>query len=131
MSDKHLTVYLNDHLAGAVTAIELLQSIEKAHGGTPLARSVAGLRAEILADRRELEGIIKRLAGSVSTPRKIVGWFAEKAAEIKLRMDDPAGGPLRLLESLEIVAVGIDGKRALWRSLASVAEHTPVLRETD
>ncbi len=48
--------------------------------------------------------------------------MAEKAARLKLLADDPAGGPLRRLESVEAVAVGIEGKRALWQALAAVAE---------
>ena len=46
-------------------------------------------------------------------------------------MDDPADGPLRLLETLEAVSVGIEGKRLLWRALASAAEQAPSLRGID
>jgi hypothetical protein len=44
-------------------------------------------------------------------------------------VDDPSGGRLKLLESLEAVAVGIHGKGSLWRALA--AASVPGLTEAD
>ena len=35
MSDKPIVTYLNDHLAGATAAIQLLEYLEAAHSGTP------------------------------------------------------------------------------------------------
>jgi hypothetical protein len=46
-------------------------------------------------------------------------------------MDDAASGDFRLLESVELVAIGIDGKRALWTALAAESEGAPVLRGPD
>jgi len=131
MSDQHLATYLNDHLAGAAAALELLAHLEGAHADTALGRVLAGLRADIDADRRELEALMGRLQVAVSLPRKAVGWLAEKVAQLKLRLDDPASGALRLFESLEALALGIDGKRALWPALAAAAEKAPRLRGTD
>ena len=131
MADEHIATYLNDHLAGSVAALELLEHLEAAHAGTPLERFLAELRADVAADRQELEGLMDRLDIKESRTRKTSAWLAEKITELKLRLDDPAGGDLRLLESLEAVAVGIDGKRALWLALAAVAEDAPGLRLID
>ena len=60
-----------------------------------------------------------------SRTRKATAWLTEKVTELKLRLDDPAGGALRLLEALEAVSLGIEGKRALWRALAAAAEDAP------
>ena len=131
MADEHIATYLNDHLAGSVAALELLEHLEAAHSGTPLERFFAELRADVAADQQELEGLMGRLDIAESRTRKTSAWLAEKITELKLRLDDPAGGDLRLLESLEVVAVGIDGKRALWLALAAVAEEAPGLRLVD
>jgi hypothetical protein len=48
-----------------------------------------------------------------------------------LRLDDPAGGALRLLEALDAVSTGIAGKRLLWRALAAAAEEVSELRGLD
>jgi hypothetical protein len=38
---------------------------------------------------------------------------------------------LRVLESLKLVALGIQGKLALWRALAAAAQIDPALRVID
>src|SRR5918911_5282043 len=121
MADEHLATYLNDHLAGAVAAIELLEHLEKTHAGTATERALRELRADVEADRQELEALIDRLDLKASGPRRAAAWLTERVARLKLRLDDPSGGALRLLESLEAVAVGIHGKLALWRALAAAA----------
>ena len=50
---------------------------------------------------------------------------------MKLRLDDWAAGDFRLFEALEALALGIEGKRALWVALAEAAERAPVLRLLD
>jgi hypothetical protein len=54
-----------------------------------------------------------RLGVPTSAPRRAAAWLAEKLTELKLRLDDPSGGALRLMETLEAVSVGIEGKRLL------------------
>lgn len=131
MADKHLATYLNDHLAGAAAAIELLEHLEAAHAGTDLGRFAAGLRAEVAADRRELETVMARLDVAESRTRKAAAWLGEKVTDLKLRLDDPSGKELRLLETLEALSLGIEGKRSLWRSLAAAAESQPGLQVAD
>jgi hypothetical protein len=131
MAEQHLATYLNDHLAGSEVALELLGHLERGHAGTPVGRFAAELRAEITADRRELEALMARLHVAVSRPRQAAAWLGEKVTELKLRLDDPAGGALRLLEVFDGLSIGIEGKRLLWRSLAAAAERTPALGGTD
>ena len=129
MANKHLATYLNDHLAGSVSALELLSSLETAQADIDMARFVSELRVEIETDQQELENLMQRLQITESRPRQAGGWLAEKVLQIKLRLDDPDGGALYLLESLELLAIGIEGKRRLWRALAAAA--VPGLQLTD
>jgi hypothetical protein len=129
MPNEHLKTYLNDHLAGSEIAVELIGRLETMR--PDLAASLAQLREDIEADRRELEGLINRLGFTISQPRKLTGWLAEKATQVKLWADDPERGPLRVFESLELVALGIDGKLALWRALGATAEVAPALGRLD
>jgi hypothetical protein len=131
MAKEHVATYLNDHLAGSVVAIELLEQLEAAHAGTPLAEFFTMLRADISADRQELQSIMDRLDIDESRPRKASAWLTEKFTEIKLRLDDPTGGDLRLFESLEVLSLGIEGKRSLWLALSAVAKDSPALRLVD
>jgi hypothetical protein len=128
MANEHLATYLNDHLSGSIAAIELLEHLESAYAGKELERFSAELRKDIEADRQELERLMERLEIAQSRPRKAGAWIAGKFAELKMRLDDNARGPLRLLESLEAVELGISGKLALWHALIAAAQIAPALR---
>lgn len=131
MADEHIATYLNDHLAGSVAALELLEHLEAAHANTALERFFAELRTDIAADRQELETLMDRLNISQSRTRQAAAWISGKITELQLRFDDPEGGALRLLEALDILASGIEGKRALWMALAAAAEKASRLRAND
>ena len=131
MTQKYLATYLNDHLAGSETALELLEHLERVYAGRALARFAAELHADIAADRKELETLMARWGVAKSRPRAVAGWISEKLSELKLRLDDTSGGPLRQLEILDAVSIGIEGKRLLWRALAAAAERAPALGGVD
>ena len=131
MPIKHLSVYLNDHLAGSVTALELLANLAAAYRGTEVERLALEIRAEVAADRQELEALMDRLHVARTVSRRSAAWLAEKVTQLKLRVDDPGTGALRLLESIEAVSIGVEGKRLLWVALAAAAEGDPALRGAD
>lgn len=131
MTDTHLATYLNDHLAGAVAALELLEHLEKTHAGAPVARALSELRTEIDADRDVLQSLMTQLHVTESKPRKAAAWLAERLASVKLRLDDSGDGSFRLFESLEVLSLGIEGKLGLWRTLAAVAPAQPDVDSLD
>jgi hypothetical protein len=131
MSHTYLDSYLNDHLSGAMMAVELLGHLEKTHAGTEVQQFAAVLHAEIEADRQELLALMRELGVAESRVREAVAWVAEKAARLKLRMDDPDQGSFLLFEIMEGLSLGLEGKAALWTSLAAAAEVTPRLRVRD
>lgn len=131
MANDHLATYLNDHLAGAVSALELIDSFASTYTDTSVGRFFADLQADVAADRQELEAFMERLHITKSRPRKAVAWLTEQFTELKLRLDDPVGGSLRLLEGLDFLAAGIEGKQALWRALDAAAPEVPELQGMD
>lgn len=131
MAHDHIATYLNDHLAGSVVGLELMENLEAVYAGKPIAVFIAKLRVDVEADRQELEDIMDRLQISESRTRKASAWLTEKFTQLKLRLDDPAHGDLRLFESLEALSLGIEGKRSLWIALSAAAEVSPELRIAD
>jgi hypothetical protein len=131
MAGDHLATYLNDHLAGSVAAIKLLEYLEHARKNSPDCVLFADLKADVAADRDELKAIMSKLGVAESRPRKVAGWLTERITQLKLRLDDLSGESLRQLEAIEIVAIGIEGKRALWGSLVAAAEATHKLQGID
>jgi hypothetical protein len=131
MANKHLAIYLNDHLAGAEGALELLSHLEAAQADTTVGGLLSQLHTEIEADRQELEHLMARLDITVSVPHKASAWLAEKVANVKLQLDDNTDGTMRLFEGLEWLEIGIAGKRALWRALAVAGETVPELQRLE
>ncbi len=125
MPNEHVATYLNDHLAGSVGALELLEHLEKAYAGKEVEGFLAGLRADVAEDRKQLDALMVQLHVPASATRKATAWVAEKLTQLKLHRDDPAAGPFRLLEALDALSVGIEGKRLLWQALAVAGVPAP------
>lgn len=115
---NNLADYLNDHLGGSVGALELVD-----HLSGKLEKENAELAAFLRALRREIEAdqdVLKKLLGNVareSVLRKALGWLGEKVGRIKLAAGGEGEREPGLLEALEILALGITGKRLLWSAL--------------
>jgi hypothetical protein len=126
---SNLTAYLNDHLSGSAAASSLLVRLSRHYASEPLGAFFRGLLREVKADQATLEALTRRIGAEPSTLKRAAGWVAEKVARPKLTLRRPA--PLGLFESLEVLSLGILGKRSLWRALAAVAPHDARLRSID
>jgi hypothetical protein len=130
VSGGALGTYLNDHLAGSIGAVELVERVIRENEGDPFAHRLEAILGEIRQDQAVLQELIER-SGSGENPLKKAGaWLAEKAGRVKLGgTDEPR--ELSRMEVLEMLAMGIHGKRALWRALRTVAGKHAVLRDLD
>ncbi|HEX5760565.1 MAG TPA: hypothetical protein VF121_15370 [Thermoanaerobaculia bacterium] len=128
MSDP-LATYLQDHLAGSVLAVDLLEALRGEHAGEPLGELAAGLLVEVEADRTVLQGLVERVGAGPSPIKEAAAWLGEKVSRLKLHRD--AAGELGAFQALEVLALGILGKRALWRALAAAAPADERLRGLD
>jgi len=128
---KNLITYLNDHLAGSVAALELLDHLIQTYQGKPLERFFKDLRSDIDADQGELQDLIERLGEKESLVRKAGLWVAEKLSRAKIRLSDSEENRMGLFHALEGLVLGITGKRSLWTALAAAADTVPELRELD
>ncbi len=128
---KELYTYLNDHLAGSIGALELLDEVIEAQENKPLEQFLKKLREEIEADQRELRRLMKQLSIDESSLRKAGAWVAEKFSRAKLGFGDAGKSNLALLQSLESLSLGITGKRSLWQVLGAIAESEPCLSDFD
>lgn len=121
---KILRTYLNDHLAGAAAALQLLDDMIDEADAPDGAASLTLLRSEIVEDRDVLEHVLHAAGGETSVLRQAGGWMAGKAEQLKLLLDD-AGGAFGRLQRLEALSLGIVGKRALWRALRAASIPAP------
>jgi hypothetical protein len=113
---KTLDTYLNDHLAGAVAALELIEHQQQDCKSESLEEFFRRLRADVDADKDVLSELMRSLGIKESAVRQTGAWAAEKLARARLSI---AGDEAGLVLALEGLIMGIFGKRMLWRSLAS------------
>lgn len=117
-----LAIYLRDHYAGAVGAIELLEHLSKAYEGKDMGLFFQHLLSEVREDHATLHEIMAGLDIKESVVRDAGAWVAEKFARGKLGFGDGATSGIRTLQALETLFLGISGKRLLWRALANVPD---------
>jgi len=123
---KPLAVYLNDHLAGSVTAIGIVGRASRTHAGSELGAFLRELGEEIEADRQTLRGILDAIGARPQRSKLAAAWAAEKASRLKPHGRLLRRSPLTPFLELETLALGIHGKLLLWRALrAAVGEHAP------
>jgi hypothetical protein len=126
-----LATYLNDHLAGATGGVELARRACGANRGTPFEDPLCRLATEIEEDRDALVDVMRRL-GVARDPVKIaLAWAAEKGGRLKLNGRLTGYSPLSRVLELELLSLGVVGKRGMWRVLASVAGDDERIADVD
>ena len=116
---KNLDSYLNDHLAGSISALELIAHWAGAHKGDPLGSFFVETESEIKADQETLRDVMRTLGVEESKMRKAGAWAAEKLGRARLIIAGDEPGSLGLVLTLEGLIMGITGKKLLWIALAA------------
>ena len=116
---KDLDSYLNDHLAGSISALELIAHCIDVHKGEPLGSFFVETEREIKADQDKLRDVMRTLGVEESKMRQAGAWVAEKVGRARLMIAGDEPGSLGLVLTLEGLIMGVTGKRLLWRTLAA------------
>ena len=119
---KYLATYLNDHMLGATAGHELVRRAARENEGAELGGFLAPLADELHADREALKAIMGELGVKVDRAKVAAGWAAEKVGRLKPNAQLRGYSPLSPLVELEALSIGIQGKLAMWRALAEVAD---------
>jgi hypothetical protein len=127
MSQNPLITYLNDHLAGGNAALEMLERLIEYMHGAKEEPELREILREIEEDKSVLVGILHKAGGKESRVRSAAAFLAEKLGQAKMALDDPGGGEFRNFQALEALALGIQGKAALWRALGEASRNEPTL----
>jgi len=109
--ESALSIYLNDHLAGATAGVQLARRLAPGE-----------LAEEIEEDRESLLDVMRRLSVGRDHVRAVLGWGGEKALRLK-----PGGR----FEELEALSLGVEGKLALWTALRRATGDDPRVRSVD
>jgi hypothetical protein len=105
--------YLRDHLAGADMAIQIVESLRDAYRGRPEGALFESLYEQFREDRGVVEEILAQLGYSPRSIKRAAG-RATGSALGTVAGGEP--GDLSLFRTLEALAIGVQGKRCLWRA---------------
>jgi hypothetical protein len=119
----NLLGYLNDHLAGAAAAIRLGERCRDRHPESELGHVLESLLVEMRRDREVLVDVIRVLGGSPNPVKRATAVGAERVSSIRmwLPMIGPGSEESARLEEVEVLSLGIEGKRLLWSALAQLS----------
>jgi hypothetical protein len=126
--EKYLAIYMNDHLGGSTTGVELAKRAAKNnHGDAQFGPPLDRIAAEIEEDRDALKRIMSRLGVSEDRIKETLGWAMEKAARLKPNGELLKFSPLSRLVEIEGLISGVSGKHSLWKVLLDVQDAYPEL----
>ncbi|HEY1120885.1 MAG TPA: hypothetical protein VGE67_04765, partial [Haloferula sp.] len=118
--DQNLQRYLNDHLAGSAGAVKLIDNLATRQEDPSEAEFFQMLKRKVEADRDQLRDLLTRVGLEESTALQVAGKLTVGASKLKLKWEGMEPGKLGMLEALEMLALGIKGKRLLWRLMAEI-----------
>ena len=128
MSNELLGVYLNDHLAGSASGVELARKLRDQSDG-PEALFFTDLCEQIEADRGTLENVMSSLDISRNSIKDAAGWMLEKISRLKLNAALSGSSELKRMTECETLSLGVEGKRLMWIALNEVYGGDPRLTD--
>jgi len=121
MMGERLAIYLNDHLAGATVGVELARRLRSSNEDDPeFGPPLSEICAEIEAERETLKAVMDQLGVGQGKVKPLAAILGERLGRLKLNGQLRGYSPLSRLDELELLQVGVVGRRRLWRAL----EHT-------
>ncbi len=130
-ANPSLGLYLNDHLAGSVAGLELAQKLAENNKGTALGTFMTDLAGDIEADQKTLQDLMERLEVEKQGAKQVATWLAEKATRLRFTRAVTGSAALSRLLELEMLSMGVHGKRALWRALGAAPGDQADLKAPD
>ena len=112
-----LIAYLRDHLSGsdvAVAVVHRLVSTDHSAADRPLFQRLA---TEFEEDRSVVRAVLNELGASGRSIKRAAGVASGAMLSVTA---GGAPGELSLLRTLEALAIGVQGKRCMWRALQNL-----------
>ncbi|WP_433271610.1 hypothetical protein ACQPZF_12910 [Actinosynnema sp. CS-041913] len=129
--DDFLGIYLKDQLAMGVLWRELARRSQRNNRGSELGEALGRVAAGIAEDVETFRTIMRRLGVRTNPVKTGLAAVAERVGRLKPNGRLTGYSPLSRFVELEILAMGIDGKKQLWTTLRDLADLGTRLPGTD
>jgi hypothetical protein len=123
--NQELERYLNDHLAGSCAAVVLIKDLAARQETDSERDFFLNLQASVEDDQVLLRQLMETGEMKESKALQVVGAVTAKAGQLKLRWEGLEPGELGMFEALEMLSIGIQGKRLLWIMLGEIDPRVP------
>ena len=120
-----LAAYLREHLIGSDAAIDVVERLRLTHAGSQEGRLFASLFDEFREEREVVRLLLEQVGASPLPLRHLAGQ-ASGAALMRANGGERERGELSLFRTLESLAIGVQGKRCMWRALESLLGDQPI-----
>ncbi|MBK1880940.1 hypothetical protein JIN85_00855 [Luteolibacter pohnpeiensis] len=131
MNSSNLERYLNDHLAGATGALQLLEDLANRKNAPDDTSFYRNLRLQVKSDFDQLTRLLKTLNMSQNRLAQASGDLSMKVGRLKMMWDGLNPPELGFMEALEMLELGICGKKLLWVALQEIQPHCPAIADVD
>lgn len=119
----NLAAYLREHLTGSDAAIQVVDRLRLVHAGTQEGRLFASLFDEFREERDVVRSLLEEIGGSPLSIKRLAGQAGGAMGQFAAGGER---GDLSLFRTLEGLAIGVQGKRCLWRALQSLLDDQPI-----
>jgi hypothetical protein len=119
--EEFLGIYLNDQLALGILWRELARRSQRNNSGTAVGEALARVSTGIAEDVETFQQIMHRLGIGINPIKIGVAVAAERLGRLKPNGRMSGYSPLSQFLELDVLAMGIDGKKLLWTTLRDLA----------
>lgn len=130
MNDARLRIYLNDHLALSLGELELARRCAGSNPGE-LGDFLNSIEPELIADRRIIEEMLRRVDGIPNMVKEGLAWLAEKFGRLKLNDGLLDYTPLSRLLELDTLDAAAYARCCFWENLKTARKDDERLKSID
>jgi hypothetical protein len=125
LADKHaaLAAYLREHLTGSDAAIQVVERLRLTHAGSQEGRLFASLFDEFREEREVVRLLLEQIGAAAHSVKRLAG---QASGPVLIAASRGERGDLSLFRTLESLAIGVQGKRVMWRALHALLGEEPI-----
>jgi quercetin dioxygenase-like cupin family protein len=120
-ASRGLAIYMNDQLAAGILWREVARRAARENQGNDGAEALSQVAGEIAEDVELFRGIMRRLRIPERRLKTAAAVVAERFGRLKLNGQLFGYQPLSKFVELDLLVMGIEGKKILWSNLGDLA----------